>query len=73
MNKILGVVGAGVCVVAVLAGWLGPWAGWLVPTYPVMLGLAIAALAAWQVHRMNTAAEDAAPANRSTGPIKPGN
>lgn len=26
-------------VVAVLVRWLGPWAGWLVPTYPIMLGL----------------------------------
>lgn len=23
----------------ILKGWLGAWAGWLVPTYPVMLGL----------------------------------
>lgn len=27
-------------VVAMLSRWLGPLAGWLVPTYPVMLGLA---------------------------------
>ncbi len=46
---------------------------WVTMGSGILLGLAIAALAAWQVHRMNTAAEDAAPANRSTGTIKPGN